>query len=37
MNAGLKVDSLVMSLYPEAQWLFDQLREGSADAANEVA
>lgn len=32
MNAGLKVTPLVMSLYPEAQWLFDQLREGSTDA-----
>ena len=31
MNARLKVDSLVMSLYPEAQWLFEQLREGSLD------
>jgi coproporphyrinogen III oxidase len=29
MNAGLKVDSLVMSLYPEAQWLFDYVRAAS--------
>ena len=31
MSAELKVASQVMSLYPEAQWLFDQLREGSVD------
>ena len=31
MPAELKVASLVMSLYPEAQWLFDQLRASSVD------